>query len=274
MLFIGQDKPWRSFDDMTSNADTLFLERNVLSDKGIYGGREFAQGVFYRMLFAHPLFGHDHLFVGLSGYSLGNTVQANSPEKGVGYNARIAYAPYVEHNRWLHLEASFSSDHSGNGHPLRAYFKGYYGYKGDEQMVVDLTDSSGVNSPRVNTEETEVAAARAELVADPDLVQAGRRGAGGEIVDDQIVEAVHLTRQVELDAAKVRTAGVVGDTTVELALVVGNGGVSIELNAPADIRLELIVVGADVKAPGISRNIRCDGWQREHSAQHADNNAR
>lgn len=160
VLYVGQHRPWRSFDEMTSNKATLFMERDVNSANGLYGGRIYAQGLFYRIVERRSLLPDDSFFVGIAGYSLGNTVQGSAPTQGVGYNARIAYAPIVRRHEWLHFGISYTSDHAANSNPLFAQYSRYYGYKGDTQRVVDLRGTtSGSDNPNVGIIDGELAGA-------------------------------------------------------------------------------------------------------------------
>ena len=143
---IGQTKPWRSLDELLSNNDKIFTERNINSATGIFGGRDYQEGVFYR--YSHPAAFHrdDLLWAGASIYSLNKAGQTStgptgSPTQGIGYNFRLAYAPIDTTYEWVHVGASFSSDHADNGASLVSYSSNWYSYKGITQNVAKLAGS-------------------------------------------------------------------------------------------------------------------------------------
>lgn len=109
-LYIGQHKPWRSLDEIASNNNTVFLERNIVSATGVYGGQDYTEGLYYS--WNHGLFGSsDNVWAGASGYSLHKMANGNQVRtQGTGYNARLAYAPWVSPTSWLHAGVNFSSD--------------------------------------------------------------------------------------------------------------------------------------------------------------------
>lgn len=113
-IWVGQHKPWRSMEELGSNNNTLFMERSVTSASGIYGGRDFQQGVFYS-------FENANWFVGPSVYSLHKDTQAST--QGVGYNARAIWAPINEKGKVLSIGGSYSSDHADNNTNLTASYR-------------------------------------------------------------------------------------------------------------------------------------------------------
>ncbi len=178
---IGQTKPWRSLDEVASDLDTPFVERNALSSSGLLGGRQYQQGLFYRYSRPDTFIAHDHFWGGVSGYSLNaaGAVTAEgtgTPTQGLGYNLRLAYAPVVKDRAWAHIGASFSSDHADNGASLTAAESAWYSYKGVTQTLASFSGSTpnpapptttapslanigGGNNPTVNTTEGELAGA-------------------------------------------------------------------------------------------------------------------
>lgn len=171
---IGQTRPWRGVDYLVSNNDKIFTERNVNTDSGLYGNRAFELGVFYRYSHHLGLLSHDNFWGGVSVYSLNNAGSTTdqgtgTPTQGLGYNARIAYAPIAKPGEWLHFGANFSSDHADNGSTLSAGSSVWYSYKGITQNVVSmkgtqpattgtLANIPGGNNPSQNTLLGEVAA--------------------------------------------------------------------------------------------------------------------
>src|SRR5882757_8354596 len=87
-VYGGQHKPWRSLDEIASNNNTVFLERNIASATVIYGGIDYTQGVYYAIN-KHAFLADDNIWGGASVYSLhkqGGGQQVRT--QGTGYNAR------------------------------------------------------------------------------------------------------------------------------------------------------------------------------------------
>lgn len=114
-IYIGQHKPWRSLDELASNNSIPFMERNIVSATGIYGGNDYTEGLYYS--WNHTAFtGSDNFWAGASGYSLHKMAAAAQVRtQGIGYNARVAYAPFVSPTSWAHVGVNFSSDNADNG---------------------------------------------------------------------------------------------------------------------------------------------------------------
>lgn len=131
-IYIGQHKPWRSFDEMMSNNEIVTIERNVTSANGVFGGQDFMEGLFYRYA-AHGL------FVGLSGYSLAKAGQ--SATQGAGGNFRVAFAPINSAGALLHVGVTYSKDHADKVGGFGGFSSGYstyYGKQGKGQNVYSL----------------------------------------------------------------------------------------------------------------------------------------
>ena len=149
---IGQTKPWRSLDELTPNTDILFTNRGVVSAVGLLGGRDFQQGVFYRYNHGHTLLADDNAWAGASVYSL-NRAGATTDQgtgtstQGLGYNARLAYAPIVKEDRWAHVGVNVSSDHADNGARLTSGSSDWYSYQGLTQNIASLAGTQPATTP-------------------------------------------------------------------------------------------------------------------------------
>lgn len=100
-LRIGQAKPYRGMEELTSSNEVLFMERPFATASGIYAGNQFAQGLF--------LDGSANNFTwGVSGYSLRN--EAENTGDGVGAAARLTYAPINDESNTLHIGGTVSRD--------------------------------------------------------------------------------------------------------------------------------------------------------------------
>ncbi|PTU32122.1 hypothetical protein CJD38_05490 [Stenotrophobium rhamnosiphilum] len=118
-VYVGQRKPFRSLDELASNNDTVFMERNVLSANGILGGRDYTDGVFVK-------YTANNLWIGASGYSQTKVGKGNT--EGLGGNVRVAYAPINSEGALLHIGASYTVDqfdliasNPGYGNPTAGY---------------------------------------------------------------------------------------------------------------------------------------------------------
>jgi phosphate-selective porin OprO/OprP len=141
-LFVGQDKPWASLDEIARNPDTPFLERNIASSSGVNAAATYANGAFYEW-HDRAFTGSDNLWLGASAVSLhkqsGGT---DSITQGSAYNARIAYAPIVDKDFWLHIGASIidataatGSTTAGTNALAASYAYGNY-YDSDEKLTL------------------------------------------------------------------------------------------------------------------------------------------
>lgn len=123
-VYFGQHKPWRSLDELASNNNTVFMERNVLSANGLLGGRDFTDGIYGK-------YAANGLWVGASGYSQTKVGKGNT--QGFGGNARVAYAfPIAGEGSILHVGATYSADqfdlvasNPGFGNPTAGYATSY-----------------------------------------------------------------------------------------------------------------------------------------------------
>ncbi|MGH8199631.1 MAG: OprO/OprP family phosphate-selective porin [Steroidobacteraceae bacterium] len=141
-LFIGQDKPWASMDEIARNPDTPFLERNIASSSGVNAAVTYTNGVFYEW-HDRGFTDSDNLWLGASASSLHK--QSGSTDtitQGSAYDARIAYAPIVDKDRWLHLGASIidataaaGSTTSGANALTASYAYGNF-YDSDEKLTL------------------------------------------------------------------------------------------------------------------------------------------
>ena len=165
-LYIGQDKPWASLDEIASDTETPFLERNIASSSGINSVATYTNGLYYawnNRLFTEE----DNVWIGLSGSSLHKqSGGADSSTQGTAFNARVAYAPIVEKNRWLHFGVSFinanaaaGSTTAGTNALLVSYVYGNH-FDSDEKLTLaNYPVSSTGTRPHSNTLGGELAAA-------------------------------------------------------------------------------------------------------------------
>ena len=139
-VYIGQHKPWRSLDELASNNVTPLMERNILSKNGIFGGRDYTQGLYYK-------YDVSGFWAGTSFYTDGKA--GSTTGRSFGSNARFAYAPIVSKTGWLHTGLTYSFDNvSPDGDGFGKIAPGYstwYAYKGTGATLVSFSGSTGNN---------------------------------------------------------------------------------------------------------------------------------
>ena len=184
-LYIGQDKPWASMDEIASNADTPFLERNITSASGIDSAATYTQGLFYDW-HGHGMSGSDSLWLGLSASSLHKeSDSADTSTQGTAFNGRIAYAPILERNRWLHLGLSFinanadaGSTTAGANALVASYVYGNH-FDGNEKLTLThYSVSSQGARPHSNTLGAELAGAYGPIYVQAEYDDAAFHEAG------------------------------------------------------------------------------------------------
>jgi phosphate-selective porin OprO/OprP len=139
-VYIGQHKPWRSLDEMASNNNLPLMERNILSANGIYGGRDYTQGLYYR-------YTNNGFWAGTSLYD--DTKASKGAGPSYGANARVAFAPIVTKTEWFHVGLNYSFDNAnGNKDGYAAMAPGYstwYAKNGAGVTLVSFGAASGNN---------------------------------------------------------------------------------------------------------------------------------
>lgn len=94
-LRIGQAKPYRGMEELTSSNEVVFMERPYATATALYDGRQYAQGLF--------LDGHAGMFSwGVAGYNL-RTAAATSDTEGMGGAARLTFAPVATDASVIHI---------------------------------------------------------------------------------------------------------------------------------------------------------------------------
>ena len=101
-LIIGQHKPFRGMEELTSSNEITLMERPVTSASGIYGGnRQFLTGLFYKG--NSDTFGYGAHISSLSG-GTGNFTEGNS------YGARAYWFPMSGDGETIHAGLAYSTD--------------------------------------------------------------------------------------------------------------------------------------------------------------------
>ena len=109
-ITVGQFKPYRGMEELTSSNEITMMERPSTSSTGIYSGRQFLMGMGYRGTIG------DKLGYGVDIMSLNHT---GSSLKGLTYGGRVVWLPLAEEGNTLHFGFSYSVDDAARG-PLPA----------------------------------------------------------------------------------------------------------------------------------------------------------
>ncbi len=99
-LIIGQHKPFRGMEELASSNEITFLERPNTTATGIYAGRQFLTGLFYK--------GNTDSY----GYGAWATTlaSATAQTEGHSFGARAYWFPLSEDGRSVHLGLAYSTD--------------------------------------------------------------------------------------------------------------------------------------------------------------------
>lgn len=130
-LTIGQFKPFRSMDELTSSNDLSAMERGFGSASGLFADRQWQQGVGL-------LTGLEAGSFGVSAFSLREDNTARN--EGWGAAARGTWAPIREGDRLVHLGAWYSIENGGENTPGTAVEVAYGGRRGPEALLFESVD--------------------------------------------------------------------------------------------------------------------------------------
>lgn len=99
-LIIGQHKPFRGMEELTSSNEIAFLERPNVSATGIYNGRQFLTGLFYKG-------NTDTYGYGIYASSLGDALQTT---EGHSFGARAYWFPLSADGQTVHVGLAYNTD--------------------------------------------------------------------------------------------------------------------------------------------------------------------
>ena len=131
---IGQFKPYRSMEELTSSNEILMMERPFSSASGLFNARQFQQGVGYSKV-------GDNYTAGLSLFNLRSA--AGVRNEGVGAAGRVTFAPINRENSTLHLGGWFSVEDLNNGSATTTASVSYAGRRGPAQTIATINGVSG-----------------------------------------------------------------------------------------------------------------------------------
>ncbi len=134
-LFLGQFKPYRGIEELTSSNEITFMERPWTTATGMYGGgvnRQFIIGAGWQTNFTEQ---------GTFSTSFYNLRRDNTiAQEGIGTSTRVTYAPLMAEGSVLHLGASFSIDNPHNGTNIGMSVP-YAGRRGPSATVATTANS-------------------------------------------------------------------------------------------------------------------------------------
>lgn len=144
---IGQFKPYRSMEELTSSNEITMMERPFASATGLYNGRQFQQGVGY-------LRSGDNYTFGVAAFNLRSASGVRN--EGAGASARVTFAPINNDNSTLHFGLSASTENANKGSENLQARANYAGRRGPAQTIATTT---GLSGDTVNTIGLEAAGA-------------------------------------------------------------------------------------------------------------------
>ncbi|MFC6979152.1 porin [Microbulbifer taiwanensis] len=102
-LTIGNFKPYRSMEEMTSSNEITMMERSFTSAGGIYADRQRQQGIGWHTFW-------DCYTLGVAGYNLRDP--GGPRNEGLGASSRFTWAPLNDSLSTVHLGISGSHDNA------------------------------------------------------------------------------------------------------------------------------------------------------------------
>ena len=142
-LTIGQFKPYRGLEEITSSNEITLMERPSTSSTGIYSGRQFLTGIGYRGMVK------DNLGFGIHVMSLSHF---GLPFAGISYGGRAVWLPIDKTGHILHLGLSASRDTASKDSLSAGVADVYGGRRGITQSLGIAGTSLG--APSHNSQST------------------------------------------------------------------------------------------------------------------------
>ena len=119
-LIIGQHKPFRGMEELASSNEITLMERPNTTATGIYAGRQFLTGLFYK--------GNTETY----GYGLHATTlaSAQAQTEGHSFGGRAYWFPMSEDGRTIHVGLAYSTDREDGNSVTAAPVFQYGGRRG------------------------------------------------------------------------------------------------------------------------------------------------
>jgi phosphate-selective porin OprO and OprP len=135
-LMLGQFKPFRGMEELTSSNEITMIERPVTTATGIYANRQFLMGAGYKGLLANDTFGYQVHLMSLAA--------ANSTNEGSSIGARTYWVPVNADGTVVHLGVAYSIDsEQGRGGSTVTTNRPQFGYAGRRGPVMRFGDAGG-----------------------------------------------------------------------------------------------------------------------------------
>ena len=144
LVTVGQFKPYRGLEELTSSNEITFMERPSTSSTGIYNGRQFLMGMGYKNTIG------DKFGFGIDVMSLAHM---GLPIEGLTYGGRLVWLPVSDENTTMHFGFAFSRDQA-NAESLSASVVDIYGGREGIRKSLGIAGSSGMGSPSNATQMT------------------------------------------------------------------------------------------------------------------------
>jgi phosphate-selective porin OprO and OprP len=194
-LTIGQFKPYRSMEELTSSNEVTMMERPFSSASALYDGRQFQQGLGY-------LLGGNSYTAGGSVFTLRD--DSGSRTEALGYAARVTVAPLMSDGQVVHLGLSYSAENlNTNATPANNRLRGRANYAGRRGPSVSIYD---VNNPALEGS-LDVIGLEAAMTAGPFYAQAeyamgsadlGKDGTGAAVGPDRDITSYYVMTSFHL----------------------------------------------------------------------------
>lgn len=130
---IGQFKPYRTMEELTSSNELTMMERPFASATGLFSGRQFRQGVGYMR-------GGDNYTFGVTAFNTRDAAAARN--EGVGAAARFTFAPINTAETTVHFGVSASTENANQGTPNLSAVANYAGRRGPGLTIATTTGAS------------------------------------------------------------------------------------------------------------------------------------
>jgi phosphate-selective porin OprO and OprP len=144
LVTVGQFKPYRGLEELTSSNEITFMERPSTSSTGIYNGRQFLVGMGYKNTIGDK-FGY--------GVDVMSLAHAGLPIEGLTYGGRVVWLPISEEGTTMHFGFAFSRDQA-NAESLSASAVDIYGGRQGIRKSLGTAGSGGMGSPSNATQMT------------------------------------------------------------------------------------------------------------------------
>ena len=176
-IILGQFKPFRGMEELTSSNEITMIERPWTSATGVYNGRQFLMGAGYKGNLADSLLYSAHLM------SLG---AANTTTEGYSYGSRLAFYPMSGDGSTVHLGLSYSKDKEQNQGGTSASISAAAPYAGRRGPSLSLGSVGNTTDAAQTTMAAEAAVAFGPMTLQAEYAQSELENSIGTMESDVI----------------------------------------------------------------------------------------